>query len=77
MKQKKMTVHEKAVRLCEGGVVECSGHYIRAKEIHPGFTACMECSMDSACDLEMSNLCDECDSLTHTEHILFFNHKYQ
>lgn len=77
MKQKKMTLHEKAVRLCEGGVVKCSGHYVRAKEIHPGFTACMECSMDSACDLEMSNLCDECDSLTHTKHILFFNHKYQ
>lgn len=75
MKPKKMTLHDKAVRLCEGGVVECTGHYIRAKEIHPGFTACMECSMDSACDLEMSNLCDECDSLTHTEHILLFNHK--
>lgn len=77
MKQKKMTLHEKAVRLCEGGVVECSGHFVRAKEIHEEIYACMACSMDSACDTEMCNLCDECDNLTHTEHILFFNHKYQ
>lgn len=75
MKQKKMTLHEKAIRLCEGGVVECSGHYVRAKEIHEGFNACMECSMDSACDMEMCDLCAECDGLTHTKHILLFNHK--
>lgn len=77
MKQKKMTLHEKAIRLCEGGVVECSGHCVRAKEIPEGFNACNECSMDSACDKEMHDLCVECDSLTFTKHILFFNHKYQ
>lgn len=76
-KRKEMTLHDKAVRLCEGGVVECSGHYVRAKEIPDGFCPCMECSMDSACDMEMTDLCAECDGLTRTPHILFFNHKFK
>lgn len=69
-----MTIHDKAVRLCEGGVVECSGHAIRAVVIPPGFSGCDYCGMDSACNEDMQELCQACDAYDRQQHILKFNH---
>lgn len=71
---KEMNVHCKAIRLLEGGVVSCSGHAVRAIEVIDTENACMLCDMDSACDMEMLDLCAECDSIAHSQHILRFAH---
>ena len=69
-KQKEMTLHDKAVRLCEGGVVECMGHYVKAKAVKTDGIPCIDCKMDSICRDELSDLCAECDYLTGEDHIL-------
>ena len=63
-------VHEKAVRLIEGGIISFSGHSVRAIEVIGTDNPCMLCDMDSACNMDMVDLCAECDSITHTQHIL-------
>ena len=68
------SLHKKAIRLLEGGIVECSGHAVRAINVHGDVNPCMLCDMDSACDYEMFDLCAECDGITHTMHILKFAH---
>lgn len=69
---KQMSLHDMAVRLCEGGIVKCSGHYIKAKDVGKEEHPCWLCSMDSACNQEMCDLCFECDELTRSGHILYF-----
>lgn len=69
-KQKEITLHDKAVRLCEGGVVMCMGHYVRAKAVKTEDLPCLDCKMDSICRDELCDLCVECDSLTNENHIL-------
>ena len=69
-KKREMTLHEKAVRLCEGGVVECMGHYVKAQVYGKDDLPCIDCKMDSICQDEMCDLCAECDGLTNKEHIL-------
>ena len=71
---KEMGLHDKAIRLLEGGVVHCSGHAVRAIDVIDNDNVCMLCGMDSACDYEMVELCAECDSITHSKHILKFAH---
>lgn len=66
--------HFKAIRLLEGGIVPCSGHSVRVVDVVDADNACMLCDMDSACDFEMVDLCAECDSITHSQHILKFAH---
>ena len=63
-------IYSKAVRLCEGGVVEFKGHYIRARRVIYGFNVCMECEMDSICDTDFKELCSECDTYEGSYHIL-------
>ena len=72
MKKKSDSLHDLAVRLCEGGVVEFGGYCLKAKELDSDELSCYECSMDSVCDVKMSDLCCECDNLTYTQHILEF-----
>ena len=72
MKQKKDSLHSKAVALCEGRIVRCGTHFVKAITISPEIDACQYCDMDSACDLEMTNLCAECDGYDHQKHILKF-----
>ena len=71
---KHMSLHDKAIRLLEGGVVACSGHAVRAIEVVGDDIVCHYCEMDSACNMEMTDLCAECDSITHSKHILKFAH---
>ena len=69
-----MGLHDKAIRLLEGGVVACSGHAVRVVDAIGDDNACIYCEMDSACNYEMVELCAECDSITHSKHILKFAH---
>lgn len=64
MKKKKTkaeTMHDKAIRLLEGGEVTCSGLRLRAHLADCLNYPCSECSVDSACDSYISDLCAECD----------------
>lgn len=70
MKQKEDSRHSKAVALCEGQIVQCGSHFVRAITIAPDTDACYYCDMDSACDFEMRNLCAECDGYDLKLHIL-------
>lgn len=72
MKKIKNDLHSKAVALCEGQIVECSGHFVRAIVIPESYFACSVCDMDSACNMEMNDLCAECDGYSHQKHILRF-----
>ena len=69
-KKKEMSLHDKAVRLCEGGTVDCMGHSVKAVAVATTDLPCIDCKMDSICRDEMCDLCAECDSLTDEEHIL-------
>lgn len=69
---KQMSLHDMAVRLCEGGIVECSGHFLRAIDVALELHPCYLCSMDSACNQEICDLCFECDEITSSGHILCF-----
>lgn len=71
---KEMSLHDKAIRLLEGGVVHCSGHAVRVVDVVGDDNVCMLCEMDSACNFEIVDLCAECDSITHLKHILRFAH---
>lgn len=68
-------LHDKAVRLAEGGVVEINGHFVRAIGVVCVDCPCYLCSMDSACNDEMSDLCAEVDGYTRSNHILKFAYK--
>ena len=62
-KTKEQTMHDKAIRLVEGGEVTCSGLRFRAHVAGGQKLACYECSGDSACDSNISDLCAECDKI--------------
>lgn len=64
-------LHEKAVRLCEGGTVWVSSHMVRAKRVSDWADACNECEMDSICDHEMCEVCACCDEYEGYGHILY------
>ena len=59
-------IHEKAVRLIEGGIVEVDGHSVKMKRSYDKFTPCSDCEMDCLCHSgkDISDLCLECDWIT-------------
>lgn len=61
---KKVSLHDKAVRLAEGGYVESNGLIIAAKLYSVEIDECYECEMDCICDLEKIELCCEVHTLT-------------
>lgn len=69
-KQKVMSVHEKALRLIEGGIVACNDLPVRAVDVTGNDISCHYCEMDSVCNMEMTELCARCDMITHTMHYL-------
>lgn len=71
-KKKELSIHDKAVRLCEGGEAEISGHFVKAVECICDLAPCEVCSMDSACTEEMADLCSECYMVTHKTYFLRF-----
>lgn len=69
-KRKEMTLHDKAVRLVEGGTVECAGHFVKAKAVKIDDFPCYDCNLDSICRDELCDLCTECDNLTYKNYML-------
>lgn len=69
-KQKVMSLHDKAMRLLEGGEVSCSGYSVRAIKMIVEDDVCKHCEMFSVCGDEMINLCGACDDISHTKHVL-------
>lgn len=63
--------HDKAVRLVEGGFVWQNGHYIGALKVESEDEPCFLCNMDSICDMEMCDLCGECECLSHDKYLLY------
>lgn len=70
--KKELSKHEMAVRLCEGGIVVYQGFAIAAEEIPEDECACMICQMDCVCNMEMMDLCAECDCYNRKKHYLKF-----
>lgn len=71
-KKKIPSLHDLAVRLCEGGVIDYGGYALKAEDVGHEENPCYLCSMDCVCNMAMSDLCAECDAVTHTKHILIF-----
>ena len=57
----KQSIHEKAIRLIEGGIVEVDGHSVRLVEMPDMFDTCNYCEMDCLCHIgtEMYYVCIE------------------
>lgn len=70
--EKEKSMHELAVRLCEGGSVQIDGHWVKAVQVPDDVIPCEECQMDSACRMSMADLCGECEAYTHKRYYLKF-----
>lgn len=68
----KNSVHEKAIRLIEGGIVEVGGISVILHSEPNIFDPCFCCDMDSLCHKgnEMCSVCEECDKITNQDCIL-------
>jgi hypothetical protein len=65
-------LHDKAIRLLEGGIVQVDTHWVRAVSLFYDSDSCEACSMDSACSAEMSALCSEVECIARKPYILKF-----
>ena len=65
MSESAKTIHEKAIRLIEGGVVEISGMSVIMRHEPYIFDPCYGCDMDCLCHKgnDICNLCEECDTI--------------
>lgn len=62
----KMTVHDKAIRLLEGGIVEIEDNCFRLRRLSDDrfVYPCLECNLDSICHGEHADVCEECDAIS-------------
>lgn len=69
---KGLTIHEKAIRLLEGGQVNVDGHRVQLRHTPYNGFSCGICEMDCICrqGSEMSNVCLECDLITNEDYYL-------
>lgn len=66
------SLHELAVRLCEGGHVWFEGHWFKAVEVPLGFESCNECELDCVCHGSIAELCAECEAYSGKTYLLKF-----
>lgn len=61
------TIHDKAIRLLEGGIVEIDSDWFRLRRLPDYYEdiACNECNLDSICKTEHADVCAECESIIH------------
>lgn len=69
-KKKELTLHQKAIRLIEGGFVEFDGHVVAAKVAPDDVFSCDICEMDSICHVEMGQLCGEVSFIKQQDYYL-------
>lgn len=69
---KEMSVHDKAIRLLEGGIVDVDGHAVRLSDAMDIYDPCLECEMDCICHFgnEMHLVCRECDIISGNDWFL-------
>lgn len=72
MSKNAKTIHEKAIRLIEGGVVEISGLSVIMRHGSHIFDPCAVCDMDCLCHKgnDICTLCEECDAITGEDCLL-------
>lgn len=65
----KENIHDKAIRLIEGGIVNVDGLSVKLCKEGDIFDPCFCCEMDSLCHLgtEMQLVCRECDKITQRD----------
>lgn len=70
-------IHDKAIRLIEGGIVEVDGLSVRMRYEAENEMVCLDCEMDSICrrDSEMYDVCTECDIITRKPCMLVLTNK--
>ena len=68
----KQSIHEKAIRLIEGGIVEVDGPSVKLVKIPDSFDTCDSCEMDCLCHIgsEMCYVCIECVEISKKNCIL-------
>lgn len=69
-KKTEKTMHDLALALCEGRNVWFNNHSIRFVTIEGEDNACLLCEMDSICNMEMVDLCGECESIKRKKGLL-------
>lgn len=72
--ENKQSIHEKAIRLLEGGIVDVDGHSVVVVKIPDSFDTCNQCEMDCLCHLgsEMCSVCMECVEISKRDCLLRF-----
>ena len=72
--ENKQSIHEKAIRLLEGGIVDVDGNSVRVKRTWAYCDACMYCKMDCLfySGSEMELVYKECDSISQRNCFLEF-----
>ena len=62
----KMSVHDKAIRLLEGGIVEIKENWFRLRRFADGYDdiPCLYCNLDSICQEEHTDVCEECEDIS-------------
>ena len=65
----KQSIHKKAIRLIEGGIVDVDGHSVRLIKYFSDSVSCELCDMDCLCHRgsEMCNVCVECTSIVKVQ----------
>ena len=65
----KDSIHEKAIRLVEGGIVDVDGQSVKLVKVPYIFDPCFCCEMDCLCHkgTEMCDVCEECDAITRMD----------
>ena len=68
----KDSIHDKAIRLVEGGAVNIDGHPVELVKVPDESDTCYICAMDSLCHLgsEMCAVCIECEEITRSNCLL-------
>lgn len=66
--KKEDSVHDKAIRLLEGGLVEIDNLVFSIEETDGLSGVCECCQLDSICSRNIQDVCAEADSITHTQH---------
>ena len=67
--ENKQSIHEKAIRLVEGGIVDVDGHSVRLNKDDSDLLSCELCDMDCLCRIgtEMCSVCVECTSIVKSQ----------
>lgn len=62
-----MTIHDKAIRLVEGGIVEIDSNWFRLIQLPDDYedVPCMVCDLDSICRMEHTDVCGECEAISN------------